>query len=251
MPPVATSSFANSPVRGALDHTATGSAAFPATDDAARGPNSTSSVATDQWTPGLDTTTGTDAGPPNAMPAPDTQQQALAELEHQGQIVEEYFPAVLLHTIAKRNLGNIVSAGGFKKFLDKFIADCGGPKKPIAKLLLEQTAWAHFAVGNLLAEAACAKTPELTATFTAIAARLMSEVRKTGIAVTELISKENEDGTISGHAQDTDSNNELGSNAQAQPSHDRHSESDGSPNCRQVEPGKAQRPHARGSSAAA
>lgn len=224
MPLIASTSSAGSAARAASDLSVPGSAILPGAD-------------------------GT--GPLTAMPAPDAQQQALAQFEHQGQIVEEYFPAVLLHTIAKRNLGNIVTAGGFKKFLDKFIADCGGPKNPVAKMLLEQTAWAHFAVGNLLAEAACAKTPELTATFTAIASRLMCEVRKTGLAVTELVSKEADDGASSGHAQDTDSNIELSSNAPVRPSHDKHSESDGSPNSGQVEPRKTKRLHDSRSSTAA
>ena len=110
-----------------------------------------------------------------------------ASLKHrpEARIIEEAMPAAVLATIAGASLKQAVSSAGFKAYLDKLFEDSGSQTDPIERHWIEQVAWAHFGIGNLLAKAAAADSPELVAALIVATTKLMAEHRKHGLALRE------------------------------------------------------------------
>ena len=81
-------------------------------------------------------------------------------------------------------LGKHVGASGYKLFHDNLTAECN-LDHPLAKLMADQLAWAHFAIGNLHLRAAGAATEDIRVAMTATAGRLMVEYRKSLTALRE------------------------------------------------------------------
>ena len=108
---------------------------------------------------------------------PDPIREASLKHRPEARIVEEALPASVLATIAGPSLKQAVGPAGYKAYLDKFLEDSGNPKDPIERQWIEQLAWAHFSIGNVLAQAAAAGSPELVVALPAAASKLMAEHR--------------------------------------------------------------------------
>ncbi len=185
-------------------------AASPPPEATASQAKAAASAAPDPQPEAADKKPGTSAGPPPA--AAPTPEQIQAAFEHERRIVDEYLPGVLLHLIAKRSTGKMVSEGGFKKSLDQFVSTLGN-SHPVAKMLAEQLSWSHYGVANLLAGAACTESPALLANLSAVACRMMTENRQTGLALIGLGSQGVESArSVDGQA--SHPNSQLGSNLQ-------------------------------------
>jgi hypothetical protein len=114
------------------------------------------------------------------------QEQALACPQNQSIVIEKGFAAAVLASIAGKNLGNVVQSAGFLAYQERFLAESGGSQDPVETLLRQEVLWAHFRVGDLQAQAAAATSAETAAMYTAAAARLMAEVRKSSLALHEV-----------------------------------------------------------------
>ncbi len=185
-------------------------AASPPPEATASQAKAAASGAPDQQPEAADKKPGTSTAPaPAAAPTPE---QIQAAFEHERRIVDEYLPGVMLHLIAKRSTGKMVGEGGFKKSLDRFVSTIGN-SHPVAKMLAEQLAWSHYGFANLLAGAACTESPALLASLSAVACRMMTENRQTGLALIGLGSQGVEAArTVDSQA--SHPNSQLGSNLQ-------------------------------------
>lgn len=116
---------------------------------------------------------------------PDALQQAITRCHQEAHIVERALPAVILGVMSAKHLGKVVTPGGYEAYLAKLIAERGEPQDAIERMLLEQLVWSHCRIGNLHVQAACTETPQLNVAYSLAAAKLMSEHRKTSVALKE------------------------------------------------------------------
>jgi len=92
-------------------------------------------------------------------------------------------PAAPVSSAADRAPALQTNAEAWKPGLDDLFKGLGSPTDPVERMLAEQLALAHHAVGRLLAcGASRAADPEVTACH-ASAARLMAEFRRTALAL--------------------------------------------------------------------
>jgi hypothetical protein len=92
-----------------------------------------------------------------------------------------YVPASMADAVGNPRF----DAGSFRAYLDRFIEDAGSPRDPVHRVLLEQVAIAHLRLGDLQAQALKAKQVEFIKAYSAAAARLLGEVRRTATALRE------------------------------------------------------------------
>jgi hypothetical protein len=222
-----------------------------------------SPTASSNWNLAMDTITNTNL--PTAEPAADPQQQAQAQLEHEGRLVQELFPAAVLASLVGKKFGTSVSVGGFKAYADNIAVASADPKNPNESMLSQQLVWAHHHIGCLLGKAANAETPELVAVYNAATTKLMAEFRKSSLALHALRSPAGPKQltVVTGNQQvamidnepsnrastEKSGDNELGGN-QARLSHvklDSPFSAYGTTDCREAEPVEMQGVHARGS----
>ncbi len=76
-----------------------------------------------------------------------------------------------------------VSATGFYIYLDRIMKDLGDPKDPIERMMIEQLAMAHFRVAELQVAAANATGSEAAKLYSAAAARMLGEFRRTALSL--------------------------------------------------------------------
>ena len=101
-------------------------------------------------------------------------------------IKEGIFPAQMSSTL---RLGSI-DANAFRAFLEQLFRESGSPTDPVERMLLEQIALAHFRLGELYVTAAGAAGNEAIRIMNAATARLLSEFRRTALAVSSYREKE-------------------------------------------------------------
>jgi hypothetical protein len=76
-----------------------------------------------------------------------------------------------------------VGAAGYREYLDRVRKDAGEPTDPIEVMMLEQLAFAHLGAACLHGRAGMAEGLDAVALYNAAAARLLSEFRKTAVAL--------------------------------------------------------------------
>jgi hypothetical protein len=70
-----------------------------------------------------------------------------------------------------------------RAYLDRFVADAGGTKDPVERVLLEGLAFANLRLADLQSNAARAKCIEAAKAYTSAAARLLGEIRRTALSL--------------------------------------------------------------------
>jgi hypothetical protein len=70
-----------------------------------------------------------------------------------------------------------------RAYLDRFVADAGGAKDPVERVLLEGLAFANLRLADLQSNAAQAKSIEAAKAYTSAAARLLGEIRRTALSL--------------------------------------------------------------------
>jgi hypothetical protein len=74
---------------------------------------------------------------------------------------------------------------GHQLYVQQLLKEAGNPKDPVERMLIEQLALAHHNIGRLSMRAADARTLEETRILEGAMARLISEFRKTSLALKE------------------------------------------------------------------
>jgi hypothetical protein len=118
--------------------------------------------------------------------SPKTVEQAIEERRGDARALAGATSAAVLQAcLGKEVVDKFFTSGTVLTHLDNVKAGAGRPTDPIANFMVEQLAWAHHRLGLLHCQAAGATTPELAKEYNAAAARLMTEFRKTALALRE------------------------------------------------------------------
>jgi len=204
-------------------------------------------------------------------PATTGEVQTPADPKDGAGILRTFSGAAVLSSLAGPLLKSLVPLAGFKHYRDQTLAEIGQALDPIAEMLVDELLWAHHRLGQLHAEAANAKTPELIEVLNGAATKLMAEQRRSALALREyrapIISKhvtvmqQNvaetqqvafvEGGQPRPAPKENPPSNELVSNSPHLLNHDNSPNFNATTAGRQSEPAPAARPHGRGSPAAA
>ena len=117
--------------------------------------------------------------PPPAPAAP-----ALGAAE-KAERLRDVAPAAFLYGTMAPILGEAVDIEGWKSYLDHFLEQLGltAAAGPVARMMGVQLALCHFAVARLHVRAATRTSPAEVAAYHAALARLMTEFRRTALAL--------------------------------------------------------------------
>lgn len=169
-----------------------------------------------------------------SRPAP-TIEEEKSRYQPQARAIRETYGGAILATCMGKCFGAHVESAAFKLYLDGIVASAGAPTDPVEIMAVEQLAWAHARLGDLHAQAVNAQSVEAAAVYSAAAARLMAEFRKTSLALREyrapqtpkqltVVGQQNlaanqqvafiESGTTGGRPQEKNLRSELSSKAQ-------------------------------------
>src|SRR5262245_17760872 len=117
--------------------------------------------------------------PANAS-TPNTPPLTAAE---KAQRLREIAPAALLYGSSAPLFGEAIDVETWKLYLDGFLKELGSPADPVARLMIQQLALAHFALGRLHVRASTRILPQEVAAYSAAIGRLMAEFRRTTLAL--------------------------------------------------------------------
>src|SRR5262245_30963785 len=73
----------------------------------------------------------------------------------------------------------------YQAYVDKQLEECGNPRDPIERMLIEQMLIAHHAIGRLCIQGTQSATPDASKIYHDAAARFMGEFRRCALAVRE------------------------------------------------------------------
>ena|GEM_PF-2307198 len=122
-----------------------------------------------------------EATPPTSTSAPSIPRTFSSKTERDAAMVRELLvPGCLSAIIGKPD---VLCDAGIKKAFDEVIADAGAPTDPVERMMIEQLQLCHHRLAILQAEASAAKTLEGVKIYNAAATRLMSEFRKSALAL--------------------------------------------------------------------
>jgi hypothetical protein len=113
-----------------------------------------------------------------AAPPPDTRTPE-EKAEHFRQLADSFF----LQASMRSPDGPIFDVHTFKVYLDDLLKRSGASNDPIEQMLVYQLAQAHFAIGRLHVRASGSRGTVEAVAYTAAAARLMAEFRRTSLAL--------------------------------------------------------------------
>jgi hypothetical protein len=100
-----------------------------------------------------------------------------------AQRLRDLGPAAYLYGASAPLLGEAIDVETWKLYLDGFLQELGSPADPVARLMIQQLALAHFALGRLHVRASTRILPEEVAAYSAAIGRLMAEFRRTTLAL--------------------------------------------------------------------
>jgi hypothetical protein len=115
------------------------------------------------------------ASSPNAPPPLTAAEKA--------QRLRDFGPAAYLYGASAPLLGEAIDVETWKLYLDGFLQELGSPADPVARLMIQQLALAHFALGRLHVRASTRILPQEVAAYSAAISRLMAEFRRTALAL--------------------------------------------------------------------
>jgi hypothetical protein len=115
-------------------------------------------------------------------PALDEARHAAAQrAAYQADVMREtLFAALMAEALGYDNL---FESKAYKVFLQRLVDDAGAPSDPVAIMLLQQLATAHYRIAQLQVCAAKAKGLEATKIYNAAACRLLGEFRRTALGL--------------------------------------------------------------------
>jgi hypothetical protein len=113
-----------------------------------------------------------------AAPPPDTRTPQ-EKAEHFRQFADSFF----LQASMRSPDGPIFDVQTFKVYLDDLLNRSGASNDPIEQMLVHQLAQAHFAIGRLHVRSSGSRGTVEAVAYTAAAARLMAEFRRTSLAL--------------------------------------------------------------------
>jgi len=117
--------------------------------------------------------------PPAGLDA--ARHEASQRAAQQAEVLKEtVFAAMMADAIGFERL---FDGRTYKAYLDRLLTDSGNPRDPIARMMIEQLAMAHFRVGQLHVRAASAEGIEALKILTTATARLLGEFRRTALAL--------------------------------------------------------------------
>jgi hypothetical protein len=105
-------------------------------------------------------------------------------LDRQAEALAAIHGAAILRECAGPTFKGTLQPIAFERYRERFLAASGNPTDPVEVMLVEQSLWAHFRLGQLHVNASGA-TGETIAVYNAAATRLMSECRKHVLALRE------------------------------------------------------------------
>jgi hypothetical protein len=79
--------------------------------------------------------------------------------------------------------GQQIDQKAYRVYLDRLMRDAGNPSDPLERMIVEQLALCHHAIGRLHVKAAGSRSVQETTAYTAAAARLMAEHRRSTLAL--------------------------------------------------------------------
>src|SRR5262245_7190082 len=115
------------------------------------------------------------ASSPNALPRLSATEKA--------QRLRDFGPAALLYGSSAPLLGEAIDVETWKLYLDGVVKELGATADPVARLMIQQLALAHFALGRLHVRASTRVLPQEVAVYIGAISRLMAEFRRTALAL--------------------------------------------------------------------
>lgn len=123
-------------------------------------------------------------GSPEGPPPPgldDARHIAAQRTAQQAEVLRKgAFPALMA---AALSIDPYFETGAYRVYLEQMLADAGSPLDPIERMLVEQICLAHFRVAQLQIGASQSKGTETIKMYTAAAARMLGEMRRTALAI--------------------------------------------------------------------
>ena len=121
------------------------------------------------------------APPIERIPAPPQKRTPALPPERQADVIgRALFPSMMAMAL---QMDRYVNATGYRQCLDRVLEQAGNPTDPVEIMTLEQLVLAHLRVGQLQANAGQAESLEAQKVYNAAAARLLSEFRRTALAL--------------------------------------------------------------------
>jgi hypothetical protein len=103
--------------------------------------------------------------------------------EQKAESLRQLGAACYLYAAAAQVVGPAFDVLTWKAYLDRYLQAAGDPTDPVERILLEQLALAHHALGRLHVRAGSREGVEETQAYMAAIARLLAEVRRTALAL--------------------------------------------------------------------
>jgi hypothetical protein len=112
------------------------------------------------------------------VPLPD----ALTTVQKAAQL-RDVVPASYIYAAAAGLFHGAVDVASCQVYLHQMFQEAGNPVDPVARMMIEQLAMAHHAIGRLHVRAATRESLAEVVAYHGVLARLMSEFRKTSLAL--------------------------------------------------------------------
>ena len=123
----------------------------------------------------------------NDRDGPVTKQEQLVAT--QADHLRDMLSPIALYGSVSQSHGGQLSPDAYAKYLRDLVADCGSPRDPIEKMIVEQLVLAHANIGRLYVKSGMAGQHEESIAFAAAAGRLTGEFRRLSLALTEYRSR--------------------------------------------------------------
>jgi hypothetical protein len=103
--------------------------------------------------------------------------------EQKATQLREVVPAAYVYGAAAGLFQDAIDLPSCQVYLQQLLQQAGNPSDPIARMILEQLAMAHHAIGRLHVRAATRTSLAEVVAYHGVLARLMGEFRKTSLAL--------------------------------------------------------------------
>jgi hypothetical protein len=103
--------------------------------------------------------------------------------EEKAETLRQQAAACYLFGVGCQVVGPGFDVPAWRIYLDRFVREAGDPADPVERILLEQLALAHHALGRLHVRAGSREGVEEVQAYLAAIARLLAEVRRTALAL--------------------------------------------------------------------